>query len=247
MSADDPDLRELVTIIECDPTISLQLMRVANSAVYGFPGQIKSVNHAVVILGFREVRNVALALASGEVFGQGKGHGKELWRHSLGCAAVARCLAKHVEGASADEAFLGGILHDIGKLIFIDAIPDQYIPATKDLDPFAISEVEADHFGITHQEVGQICADEWGLPLELNDVIGGHHVFADDPSMESENMIVVRSANYLARLWGLGTPVPQQPPAAEADALNLHLTPEELLHLRAVSMAAYQGLHRTCC
>jgi len=246
LSDADADLTELAGIIECDPAVSLHLLRVANSSVYGFSGQIRSVQHAVVILGFREVRNMALGLASGQVFGQGgQQQGAELWQHSLGCAAVARSLATYYPGASPDEAFLGGILHDVGKLIFFDVIPDDYASTTADLDPYMIAQVETDSFGITHQEIGQHCADEWELPMELNDVIRFHHDF-DEPEVESDLLDVVKAANCLARYWELGSGETQTEETEPTEQLGLKLSEPELQQVRESAEAGYEALCASC-
>lgn len=245
VSPTDLDARELASVIECDPAISLQLLRVANSAVYGFSGQIRSVSHAVVVLGFREVRTLALSLASGSIFGGGgQEHGVGLWNHSLGCAAVARSLANHFPGSSGDEAFLGGILHDVGKLVFFDAIPDDYAPAIRNVGPLNIAAFEMDEFGITHQEVGQQCADTWGLPIELNDVIAFHHVFDAEAAVDSDLLKVVRNANCLARWWGLGSDESEEPDTIAGDFLDL--SDEELEQIRESATADYSALRSIC-
>lgn len=241
----DAELMELAQLIECDPAVSLELLRLANSSLYGFTGQIRSVNHAVVILGFREVRSLALSLASGQVFGGGsKQHGQNLWKHSLGCAAIARCLAPLIPGADADEAFLGGILHDVGKLVFFDVIPDDYESATANLDAYQITDAESDAFGITHQEIGQQCAEQWGLPIELNEVIAAHHDF-EISGPGTEVLHVVQTANCLARQWGIGC----EPPGEDDEPLpvpELSVPAEDLEQVRTEALSAFEALHSSC-
>lgn len=245
---DAADLRELAGIIECDPAVSLQLLRVANSSLYGFAGQIRSLSHAIVILGYREARNLALSLASGQLFGQGgRESGMCLWHHSLGCAVVARSLCEFVPAASPDEAFLGGILHDVGKLVFLDVIPDEYTRATRNLDPFVIEEVESSQFGITHQQVGEQCAEEWGLPRDLRDVIATHHHFTPLDDSETSLVGVVRIANCLAQEWAVGTQDGLDMPTESAClASTIDLTAEQLEQLRESALDAYAELASTC-
>ncbi len=244
----DAEIRDLAEIISVDPAVSLQTLRVANSSLYGLSGQVRSVTHAVVLLGFREVRNLALSLAAGSVFGSGESGrelGADLWKHSLGCAAVARNLAPHYPGTNADEAFLAGILHDVGKLIFFDMAPEDYVRETCCLNPQQAVAAELDYFGVTHPEVGLRCGEEWGLPMDLNDVIGFHHDY-DNPEIESDLLDVVRHANHLAKVWGLGSELMPDEAAGAPEAQSLSLSEEQLEEIRQAAVTSYDSLCATC-
>ena len=202
---DHSHVTDLATIIATDPAITSQLMRLANSSAFGFVGQIRSVNHAVVVLGRRQIRNLAVALAAGQLFQEGPtAHDarRALWEHALGCAALARVLASFARQTLPDEAFLAGILHDVGKLVFLDAVADQYVEATREADSSQIVDIEHHVFGTTHQELGQRCADEWGLPWELNEAIRFHHVSTNE-DFGSEISAVIAAANVLSKVWRL--------------------------------------------
>lgn len=238
------DFGELATIIECDPAICLELLRVANSSLYGFPGQINSVQHATVILGFREVKNLAVSLAAKDVFDSDNAAlGKDLWFHSLGCAVVARNISGHWAEASPDEAFLGGILHDIGKLMFLNTLGEEYLAAIGDATPFTITGIEEDRFGITHEQIGQRCSEEWGLPMHLDDVIGFHHDL--DEAQDSHLLATVQAANCLSRVWGIGCE-PHEAEVEELAQLNLPVSVEELESAREPSEEAYEALKSSC-
>ena len=97
-NAEDADVMELAEVMQCDPAMSLRLLQIANSAKYGYCGSIATVEQAIVVLGFRAVRNLALSVSAQAVFNEGKTAGQarqKLWQHSLACAAVARQLAPH--------------------------------------------------------------------------------------------------------------------------------------------------------
>jgi HD-like signal output (HDOD) protein len=99
-----------------------------------------------------------------------------------------------------DEAFLAGIVHDVGKLIFYDAEPEQYERVFASSGPRRIVADEIDLFGIDHQEVGRLCADQWGLPREITSAIRAHHV----PEQAEDNQALVNvicAADALAHLW----------------------------------------------
>ncbi len=118
-----------VKIIECDPALAVRLLRMANSPLYGVANGVRGIGHAVSILGMRQLKNLALSVAGKAMFSEGSKAAEErqnLWNHSLGCAAVARVLAKSVPTVSPEVAFLAGMFHDVGKLFLYDVVADEY-------------------------------------------------------------------------------------------------------------------------
>jgi putative nucleotidyltransferase with HDIG domain len=240
---------DLTRLIRADPVIAVRLLKLANSSLFGFPGEIRSIDHAIVILGRRQLCNFAVSLAAGDMFASGSTSQTSrmvLWHHSIGCAAVARTIAENVRGAAADEAFLAGIMHDVGKLVFFDILSDEYHSATSDVPSSSILKVERQEYGITHQEVGQRCADEWGLPYEINEAISNHHLdgAAELPSQVSA---IVAAANVLAKKWSLGA-------TAEADTdvqdhlqrCSLDLQYDHLPDLQVEAIKEYNALRDVC-
>lgn len=197
--------RELCQIIECDASLSTDLLRISNSSLYGCAGQIKTVEHAAVVLGVSGLRDLALSAAAADVFAAGEEQhpaSQALWQHSLGCATVARILAEHVEDVSPDEAFVAGLVHDVGKLIFIEILKDDYDLMSKSMLGICIVEDEAECFGVSHTQLGQRCGEEWGLPLGISDAIGFHHAPRDADAVELAS--VVSAANQLSKIWRIG-------------------------------------------
>ncbi len=172
----NPDIRaeELCELIQCDPGIGLKIMRVANSSAYGLSGEVRTLRHAVVVLGFKALSNLAVSIAAGDVFASGaddNGARQALWEHSMGCAAVASMLASQMRGMKSEEAFLAGIVHDVGKLMFLDLASEAYCEATAHVLAHNVISTEQELFGADHQELGMRCADDWGLPFEISDAI----------------------------------------------------------------------------
>jgi putative nucleotidyltransferase with HDIG domain len=196
-------VREIAEIIKCDPGMSLRVLQIANSPMYGFSGQIRSVDHATVILGLRALRDLAISTAVGEVFEQGTPATSEarrnLWHHSLACGVIARTLGQVYGNVNPDEAFLAGVVHDVGKLFFFDQQPSVYADLVAGSRKHNILEAEETLFGITHMSIGQKCAQNWGLPDEVNDVITFHH---DPQSADFGGELVdtVAAANHLSRI-----------------------------------------------
>ncbi len=194
---------EIVEIIECDPGCA------SNSSMYGFGGRVRTIQHAVVLLGFRTVRDLAVSIAGAEVFngsGQARAQSEELWHHSLACALTSRLLASGIGSIPADEAFLSGIFHDVGKLLFLDHASDEYLELTSALPPEEffdrIIEEENRTFGTDHQELGMDCGEDWGLPGAIISVIGYHHS-PDDAPEGYELAELMRLSNRLVRAWNL--------------------------------------------
>ena len=200
---------DLCELMQCDPAIALKILRVANSAVYGLPGRVNSLRQAVVVLGFRAVRNLALSVAAADVFtSDGDASYHALWTHSLACATVATLLSK-VDGISHEQAFLAGIVHDAGKLILLDAVADKYYDVVANSPPEERIAAERAAFGTDHLELGLRCADEWGLPMDISTAIANHHDPLN-PKLAPSLVDVVHVANQLSRHWGLGLHQPDE-------------------------------------
>ena len=183
-ACDDPSATSntLCELIQGDPGISLKIIEVANSSAYGLSGEVRTLQHAVVVLGFRALKNLALSVAASDVFnetGDSAQARAELWEHSLAVACIANALSGKA-GISAEEAFLSGVVHDAGKLVLLDVAPEQYVAATESVTFRSIVDTERTHFGTDHQELGMRCADEWGLPFEISEAMGSHHNIVND-------------------------------------------------------------------
>lgn len=198
---------KICQLIECDPGLSLELLRIANSSMYGCGGQVRSVEQAAVLMGTRGIHDLAVATASASLFQKPNAVVKELWHHSLGCATVARILAEVTNDVDKNDAFTAGLLHDVGKLIFLQVLDGDYQLVDKSMSGEVVVEEEADCFGISHTEIGGVCSEAWGLPMEICDAIRNHHspVDADFDLRLSE---LVCAANHLSKVWGIGVPAP---------------------------------------
>src|SRR4051812_18808323 len=120
---------QLHKIVSHDPALVTRILKVVNSAFYGLPGQIGSVERAIVLLGLNAVKNIAVAASLGQLFRGAKLCDKftarDLWRHCIAVGVAARDLAKQMKLPMADEAFLAGMIHDVGILISLQLHPEQ--------------------------------------------------------------------------------------------------------------------------
>lgn len=240
---------ELGHILQCDPSISLKLLSLANGSVFGFAGEVRTVEHAIVVLGQKKVRNLAVSVAAEQAFATGATaveQRRQLWHHSLACGVLARALAKRFGDVADDEAFLAGVVHDVGKLVFLDHVPDDYERATAAADVASIIDVERDAFGLDHTEIGQRCGEDWGLPWEINEVIGNHHETSDAAQIDLLTRLVA-AANALAQIWEIGPPgTVSDTPQEVVERFELALSDADLNSLREQAIKEFAELQQEC-
>lgn len=231
---------QISQILGTDPALAVKLLQIANSPVYGHAGQVTSLDHATVIIGLRALKNLAISTAVGDVFAGGapnSAHVREqLWAHSLHCASIARSLSGFTKLGFPEEAFLAGIVHDVGKLFFTDFRPVEYIQVLNHTNSQTIMRHEQATFGIAHTEVGQRCSRIWGLPDEISDAICFHHA-PDDADFASDLIDVVHAANHLAKIWpGKDPEQPCDETSEVFKKLGIDLSPSEITHLRTSTL-----------
>jgi HD-like signal output (HDOD) protein len=171
---------QLHRIVSHDPALVTRILKVVNSAFYGLPGQIASVERAIVLLGLNAVKNIAVAASLGQMFRGVKlcdgFTARDLWTHCIAVAVVSRDLAKQAKLALADEAFLAGMIHDIGILVSLQTWPEPLRAAcdrAKAGTPFIDAETEI--VGVDHQLLGKALAEKWQFPMSCQLVAGHHH------------------------------------------------------------------------
>lgn len=209
--AEDPrsDAQGIARVIATDQAMAARVLKLANSAFYGLPRRVGTLSEAVVILGFRTIKNLAIAastfeLLNREIAGYWLQRG-ELWRHSLACAIGAQLIARRARLPVSEEAFVAGLLHDIGKVaidLFVRAQFDQIMErALHDRIPFV--EAEQAVLGFNHAMAGGLIAEKWNLPPLLVSVIKYHHQPSSAP--DRDPMIsVVHLADLLSITMGIG-------------------------------------------
>src|SRR3954470_10166923 len=154
-------------IVSHDPALVTRILKVVNSAFYGLPGQIGSIERAIVLLGLNAVKNLAVAASLGQLFrGAQLCEGftpKDLWTHCIAVGVAARELARQMKLPVADEAFLAGMIHDMGILVAMQVYPEQVKQvcetAKKGERPFV--DIEREVLGMDHQQLGMALAEQW--------------------------------------------------------------------------------------
>ncbi|MDY7032164.1 MAG: HDOD domain-containing protein [Thermodesulfobacteriota bacterium] len=204
------ELRDVACIISKDQTLTAKVLKLVNSAFYGFSSKISTISRAVVILGYNTIKHLVLGLS---VIGIIKDrdscshfNGTMFWEHSLGCAACARLIAKRIGYAQPEEAFTAGLLHDIGKVIFDRHFSNDFNQVMECMERDHISMIDAEEkiLGVTHPMMGEWLAKTWKLPPVLCDSIRYHHSppISDKKINESAVMCssIVHISNILCKI-----------------------------------------------
>jgi putative nucleotidyltransferase with HDIG domain len=213
LQKDDASNREVADTISLDPALSARVLRLVNSALYGLSTPVTTIQRAVAMLGFSELNNTVLGLKVVETFS-----GAELsvldrdrfWEHSLACAICAQRLAGHVRVLPPGETFLGGLLHDIGKLVLDDYFRDEWAEAleTARSQRRSTLEVETEVLGVPHTVVGRMLAARWKIPeIHQAAILHHHDVPAEGSLPEKERLLcaVVCAADLMVRWMDLGS------------------------------------------
>jgi putative nucleotidyltransferase with HDIG domain len=205
----DADLKEVARVIELDQTLTARVLRAANSALYGVPRRVQTVQQATVLLGRDAVVNLCLGISVMAIQSATKNDRwpfapADFWRHSFGVAALAHHLAKRIPGVSADEAFVAGLMHDIGKLVLLEHFGEVYsqvvLAAQYGTKPLFMLEQEV--LDTDHAVAGHALCLHWKIPAAITRAISEHHDSNDSAPRTVAD--VVRNANDLVKAAGIG-------------------------------------------
>ena len=199
----------LARLIYTDQALTARILKLANSAYYGFPREIATVNIAIVVLGFNTVKEMGLSLSVLEVF---KGGGNDaafdvsrFWQHSIACGSASRMIARRFRRHLSGEAFVAGLLHDIGKVVLRQYMQGEFAAiierATR--DAATLDEIEKETVGATHSQIGAWLAEKWNLPRIIVDSINYHHA-PWEAKQDAVLDAIVSVSNYLCHLCRIG-------------------------------------------
>ncbi|MEA1868342.1 MAG: HDOD domain-containing protein [Thermodesulfobacteriota bacterium] len=167
-------------IIRDDPVLTTKILSIANSPYYGLRQEVNSIARAIVILGFEEMRSIAIGLSLTGIFSDDLGFEefdtKGIWLHSIGVAKISKMLAECISGLDTDELFTAGMVHDLGRFLLCLYFSSDLreILELRRQKGLSLSDAE-EQYGLTHSEVGAYIATKWNLSEMLMDVIRYHH------------------------------------------------------------------------
>jgi putative nucleotidyltransferase with HDIG domain len=198
---DRVSVRKLESVVENDPAISAKILSVANSVYFGTKVQTKTLDNAIMRIGFDQVKNIALGISLMTVL-EDKKRGKafdyqRIFNHSVTVGFIAGLLSRELKLDISDEVLMNGMLHDIGYLVLNRYFPEIYQKVLNAHDGGKpLLEAEEDVFGFTHAEIGRWLAEQWKLPGTILDTTLYHHA----PSRARKNLkrvAVTHIADYI--------------------------------------------------
>lgn len=207
--------QDLHKVISHDPALCSRILKVVNSSFYGLPGQIASINRAIVMLGLNAVKNIAIAASLAKLFRGGeltaRFSAKDLWTHSTLTAAAAKITADSLKLGISDEAFLAGLIHDIGLMVEMQFDRSKLIDVMEKVTVDAsgaptvdLMALETEFFGANHQDFGSGLCEKWKFPKSFATVTGFHHRPMELPADQRKLTCLVYIADRLAASVGQG-------------------------------------------
>ncbi len=200
----DANVKNISGLIMTDPGLTAQILKIVNSAFYGFRREITDIAFAVAYIGFNEIYNIVLTFSVVDtLIVEEISELDSFWEHSLYCARCAKFLAKKIEPLlNPENIWLGAILHDIGKLVYFKFFPEHYkrIVEISETSGRLYSEVEKDFDIPTSSYLGQLLCSRWNLPNIIKAACESHSIGDIDDAMENDYKKIICSANLVSVL-----------------------------------------------
>ncbi len=205
---EDSTADDLAKVVSSDPAVAARVLKISNSSFYGAQRQILTLPHAIMMLGFVTLKSVVVAASVKQVYHPYGLTEKLLWEHSFGAGLAARLIAAELRQTNPDEAFLGGLFHDIGKQImnFLDKDKFQEVMQRSYNDDRTFEDAEKMLFPYTHEEAGALVLKKWNFPEHLIKAVLAHHTLElpDDEEAYVVNLTnVVSLSNLFCHRYGV--------------------------------------------
>lgn len=202
---ENASITNLSEVIRNDPALSARVLQIVNSAFYGLRCEVSSLNHAISLLGATAVKSVALSFSLTRLFTRSNFDFRWYWKRSVIAAASAQELGKILRLPEQETLFMGGLLQDLGILVLIQVLKDEYIELLKACsgDHLALIEKENERFGADHAIVGGWLVSRWGLPETIQRLVTGSHGSDSVRATEGLDQAVrcVALSGWLAEIW----------------------------------------------
>lgn len=247
IESENASAEELARVVASDPAVAARVLKISNSSFYGCQRQIQTLSHAIMVLGFSTLKSLVVAASVKQVY---KPYGlteKMLWEHSFGAGLASRMIANSTRLVNEEEAFLGGLFHDIGKIIMnsIDHEQFQLVMEKCFNDGISFLEAELQTYSYTHTEVGALVIKKWNFPTILMQAVLKHHSFdfeAGEDIYQIRLTCIVGLANLICHKLGIGVREPDEELLLEqtAPAIELGLDKNQMQTLLDKISEAYE-------
>lgn len=204
--AEQIDMQTVTDLISQDKSLAAQCLQMANSPLFGRWQKVDSLRAAILGLGFQRVSDIAISCSVLNLAPKDNSgiDAVIFWEHSLGCALVCRHFARKISYPDPQKAYLAGLLHDLGIIVNLWSLPQEFRVAYNRarLDRIPLHEAEQAHLGFTHCDSGHLLAETWDLPADLDAAVSLHH--SNYHSNANAGLIaVVELSDLLCRMSGL--------------------------------------------
>jgi putative nucleotidyltransferase with HDIG domain len=229
MEDDQATTADVAGAISQDPALTSSILKVANSAYYGFPKEIATLDRAVTLLGFNMVKSLALSIgvirslpitvSTGSFTQEG------LWAHSLAVATAMEQFARHHrQSRDKDYLFVMGLLHDIGKVVLIEFFTEAFLQAMELMqrqEEIPLHQAELGIIGMDHGQVGAMLLARWKIPPTISDPIAAHHRPETAEETDRADLAMLRVADGLVQKLGIGEGGNRSPLEIDEEDLRL--------------------------
>ncbi len=209
---ENSNMGTIARVIAKDPPMSMNVLKVANSAFYRLANKVSTVDHAVKMLGVKEISMICVSCGAYQALKPPRDAGtfnlQEFWKHSVATGVIARTLCKELSVGDRQTIYFGGLLHDIGKVVLDRFAHDVYkivMQITHD-ECIAMIEAEKKILGESHDVIGGLIMDKWKFPFVLADIARFHHNVSASSEQSRPSVALCALADELARLqfYGFG-------------------------------------------
>ena len=208
MSDPDVSIEKIKRLISADPGLTTKILKIANSAFYGSYRSIENLTQAILRLGLNAVRNIVVATSMKNVYKRFGLTEKLIWEQMIGSALAANVIAKQARRSDPEDAFIGGLLHDVGKVVLNNEFPEKFALVMQRVynDSVPFEEAEKECFEFSQREVGAFIVKKWGFPEKLETIIRS---FDDHEALAAEKQIAnlaytISLADKICQKFGMG-------------------------------------------
>lgn len=168
---------KIAAVIQEDQGLTARVLQVANSAVYGLTREVKSLPQASMLLGFDTLKSIIITVSARGLYKRFGLVERDLWQHSVACAIAAQQVADFKDVPGKEEAFVAGLMHDVGKVVMNNSERDRFMKSCELRKDRGMTDIEAEQevFGFTHADVGSLLVKRWGLSEALQHAVFLHH------------------------------------------------------------------------
>lgn len=234
LNDENSSIEDLGSVVEKDQTIAARILKIANSALYGLRQEVSSLQHAMLILGFKTLRSLVLTATTRSLYKKFGMTEKIIWDHSVGAAIASKLISRGLGSDVEDTAFIGGLMHDLGKVIMNNEMPEVYSQVMMKMYNEGVDSLtaERDICGFDHTEIGAGVTEKWKFSAPLVMLLKEHHLnnlkleaISDLPTAKS--IACVNLADHVCKVLGIG-----------------HREPDKSLVLQDLPSAIYLKLNK---